>query len=507
MLICKLLKLKALLNFHFCAIERSFAQLAPTAYLCTVFRVKNEYKKAIQPRTMTQDVSALWNQCAAILRDNLTATVYKMWFASLQAVDYTDDVLVLRVKSQFVAEYIEENYIDLLSRVIWRVFGEKTRLEYRVLVDSTSGAVATYPSEQRTANPLSQQTSAAALNTQWDARLNTKENFSTFIKGESNKLAYAAGMAIAAEPGKTIFNPLFIYGGSGVGKTHLANAIGNEILTINPKARVLYVSANTFKLQYQEAAQKNCIPDFLAFYQQVDVLIIDDIQFFAGLKGTQDTFFHIFNYLHQSRKQLILTSDRSPLQLRDVEERLLTRFKWGLSVEIQRPEYDLRRNILLSRMHRDGLQLSDEVVEYIARHACDNIRDIEGVLASLMAYSTLMNRDVDLNLTQEVVARLVKVQPKEVMAEDVIGAVCEHLNLTEKAVLGQSRQREVVRARQLVMYLLKRLTTRSLSEIGAAVGHRSHATVIHTLNTVSDQLEYDRVLKHDVALLEEALTR
>ena len=450
---------------------------------------------------MVQDPNILWQQCAVILRDNLTPSVYNTWFASLEVVDYADDVLVLRVKSQFVAEYIEENYIDLLSRVIWRVFGENTRLEYRVLIDSTTGAAATYPSERKASSPVqsSMQTIPAEA---WDPQLNPMYTFRTFIAGETNKLARTAGIAIAKDPGKTVFNPIFIYGGSGVGKTHLANAIGNEIASTMNSQRVLYVSANTFKRQYQEAAQQNKIPAFLQFYMSVDVLIIDDIQFFSGLKGTQDTFFHIFNYLHQSRKQLILTSDRSPLQLRDVEERLLTRFKWGLPVEIQRPDYALRRDILTSKMHRDGLHIPDDVVDYIASNACENVRDIEGVLASLMAYSTLMDKDIDMELAQSVVGRLVEVQPKEVMMEDVIGAVCEHSGIPEKAVLGQSRQKDVVRARQLVMYLCKRLTSRSLSDIGNAVGHRSHATVIHTLNTITAQMEYDKVLRHDAEILE-----
>ena len=450
---------------------------------------------------MVQDPNILWQQCAVILRDNLTPSVYNTWFASLEVVDYADDVLVLRVKSQFVAEYIEENYIDLLSRVIWRVFGENTRLEYRVLIDSTTGAAATYPSERKAASPV--QSSMQAIPAEaWDPQLNPMYTFRTFIAGETNKLARTAGIAIAKDPGKTVFNPIFIYGGSGVGKTHLANAIGNEIASTMNSQRVLYVSANTFKLQYQEAAQQNKIPAFLQFYMSVDVLIIDDIQFFSGLKGTQDTFFHIFNYLHQSRKQLILTSDRSPLQLRDVEERLLTRFKWGLPVEIQRPDYALRRDILMSKMHRDGLLIPDDVVDYIASNACENVRDIEGVLASLMAYSTLLDKDIDMELAQSVVGRLVEVQPKEVIMEDVIGAVCEHSGIPEKAVLGQSRQKDVVRARQLVMYLCKRLTSRSLSDIGNAVGHRSHATVIHTLNTITAQMEYDKVLRHDAEILE-----
>jgi len=456
---------------------------------------------------MSQDANKLWNQCAEILRDNLTPTVYNTWFASLEVVEYQDDVLVLRVKSQFVAEYIEENYIDLLSRAIWRVFGEQTRLEYRVLIDSTTGAAATYPSERKAGSPLNQRNSLSPTEAPWDSQLNPQYTFSTFIGGETNKLARTAGTAIAKEPGKTVFNPIFIYGGSGVGKTHLANAIGNEIAARFAHERVLYVSANTFKLQYQEAAQQNRIPDFLRFYQNVDVLIIDDIQFFSGLKGTQDTFFHIFNYLHQSRKQLILTSDRSPLQLRDVEERLLTRFKWGLPVEIQRPDYRLRRDILVSKMHRDGLQIPDDVVDYISSNACENVRDIEGVLASLMAYSTLLNKDIDMELAQSVVGRLVNVQQKEVMVEDVVGAVCEHSGIPEKAVMGQSRQKDVVRARQLAMYLCKRLTSHSLADIGNAIGHRSHATVIHTLNTLSAQMAYDRVLKHDAELLESQLRR
>ncbi len=456
---------------------------------------------------MTNDFRILWQQCAVILRDNLTPTVYNTWFASLEAVSYADDVLVLRVKSQYVVEYIEENYIDLLSRVIWRVFGKDTRLEYRVLIDSTTGAAATYPSERRAVSPIAQSAPQSVANYQWDTHLNSTYTLSSFIQGESNRLARTAALAIAKEPGRTIFNPLFIYGGSGVGKTHLANAIGNEITTLMPSLRVLFISANTFKLQYQEATQQNKVPEFLMFYQGVDVLIIDDIQFFSGLKGTQDTFFHIFNYLHQSRKQLILTSDRSPLQLRDVEERLLTRFKWGLAVEIQRPDFALRKDILINKVHRDGLQLSDEVIDYIARNACDNIRDIEGVLASLMVYSTLMNQEVDLHLAQKVVERLVDVQPQEVRTEDVIGAVCEHVGLPEKAVLGQSRQKDVVRARQMVVYLLKRLTNHSLTDIGSAVGNRSHATVIHTLNTISAQLTYDNVLKHDIELLERTLEK
>lgn len=448
---------------------------------------------------MQVEPKILWEQCAQILRDNLTPTVYNTWFAPIEMVEFTDGVLVLRVKSQFVAEYIEENYIDLLGKAIIRVFGKGTKLEYRVLMDSTTGRVTTMPSENtsRDVNIIQGQSNTES----WNTQLNEIYTFSNFVQGETNKLARTAGVAIAKSPGRTIFNPLFIYGGSGVGKTHLATAIGNQIARTIPNCKVLYVSANTFKLQYQNACATNKIPDFLLFYQSVDVLIVDDIQYFSGLKSTQDTFFHIFNYLHQSQKQLILTSDRSPLQLQDVEERLLTRFKWGLSVEIQRPDFNLRRAILLDKMHRDGIELSDEIVDYIATNACQNIRDIEGILASLMAYSTLMDCDVDLQMVQSIVSRLVTVVPREIVLADVLGVVSEHSQISEKILLSKSRQKEVTKARQIAMYLAKELTDRSLQEIGNQFGRRSHSTVLHAVESVKNQMTYDRVLNHDIQLL------
>ena len=263
------------------------------------------------PQTLLQQ----WAQCQTILADNMTSSAYQTWFAPIVPLQFAEGVLVLQVKSQFVAEYIEENYIPLLSSAIYRVFGQGTRLEYRVLIDSASGATTNLPSSgtsiQNNANRNVKQ--------DFESQLNGLYTFDTFIAGLPNKLARTAGLAIAKQPGYTAFNPLFIYGGSGVGKTHLANAIGHQVQALFPKARVLYVSANTFKLQYQDATKCNRIPDFLNFYQSVDVLIVDDIQYFAGLKGTQDTFFHIFNYLQQSRKQLILTSDRPPVELKDIE--------------------------------------------------------------------------------------------------------------------------------------------------------------------------------------------
>lgn len=454
---------------------------------------------------MTQTLQQQWAQCQTILADNLTATAYQTWFAPVVPLQYAEGVLVLQVKSQFVAEYIEENYIPLLSSAIIRVFGAGTRLEYRVLIDASSGAGTKYPSA---GSPAKTQWTAA--NTQQAVnndlpKLNELYTFDSFIPGEPNKLARTAGLAVAKQPGFTAFNPLFIYGGSGVGKTHLACAIGHEAQALNPQARVLYVSANTFKLQFQDARNMNRIPDFLNFYQSVDVLIVDDIQYFAGLKGTQDTFFHIFNYLQQSRKQLILTCDRPPVELKDIEERLLTRFKWGLAAEISRPDYDLRRNILISKMRRDGIVLSDEIVEFIAMNVRDSVRDLEGILASLLAHSTLTDKEIDLELTEHVVSHVVALQPQTTTVEDVINAVSQHYNLPPKALLAQNRSKEISLARHVAVYLCKQLTDRSLTEIGYRMGRRTHATVLHSIAYVRDMMEEDAVLRQHVAQLQSAL--
>lgn len=457
-----------------------------------------------------QNLQQQWAQCQTFLADNLTTSAYQTWFAPIVPLQFAQGVLVLQVKSQFVAEYIEENYIPLLSAAIIRVFGQGTRLEYRVLIDSTSGAGTMLPSKQQSA-PIGANASVVGMpNPQaanaLDPQLNTRYTFDSFIAGGPNKLARAAGVAVSKQPGYTAFNPLFIYGGSGVGKTHLANAIGNYARALNPQLRVLYVSANTFKLQFQDAHNANRIPDFLNFYQSVDLLIVDDIQYFAGLKGTQDTFFHIFNYLQQSRKQLILTSDRPPIELKDIEERLLTRFKWGLAAEITRPDYALRKAILLSKMHQSGVNLSDDVVDFIAQNVRDSVRDLEGILASLLAHSTLTEHEIDLKLAEQVVSRVVTIQPQQTTISDVIGAVAEHYNISEKAIMAQTRSREITQARHVAVYLCKQLTQSSLSEIGYQMGRRTHATILHSIAYVRDQLEFDPVMRQHIKQLQSALT-
>ena len=456
---------------------------------------------------MQQDFNILWSQCQQILRDNLSQSAYQTWFAPVSALQYENNVLILQVKSQFIVEYIEENYLDLLSRVLRKVFGPSIQLEYRIMVAGSSIDV---PSEPLREPHIRSRAESFAVEKErvntWESQLNPQYTFDNFIKGEPNKLARAAAVEIAKNPGKTIFNPLFLFGGSGVGKTHLAYAIGNEVCRLNPDARVLYVTANMFKLQFQDAVNRNQVPDFLMFYQSVDVLIVDDIQYFSDLKGTQDTFFQIFNYLQQSHKQLILTSDRSPMELRGIQDRLLSRFKWGLAAEITRPDYPLRRDILQYHIKRDGIKLSEDIIEYIASNVSDNVRDLEGVLASLLAYSTLTDSPVNLALAETVVGRLVELHPKTYLPADIISAVCHCLKMPETVITARTRQREAVKARNIVMYLVKKFTDCSLAEIGKYV-HRDHATVAHSLNMMDDQMSYDAVLRQEVATIERHLGR
>ena len=455
---------------------------------------------------MQENINILWAECQQILKDNLSQSAYQTWFAPIEPIQWEDNMLVLQVRSQFIVDYIEDNYLDILSRVLRKVFGAQVQLEYRILMAGSSIDIPSDSTKLSMSKPMPMSQSTVEIAADWDSHLNPQYTFDNFIKGEPNKLARAVAVEIAKSPGKTIFNPWFLYGGSGVGKTHLAYAIGNEVCRLNSDARVLYVAANTFKLQFQDAVNHNRVPDFLMFYQSVDVLIVDDIQYFADLKGTQDSFFQIFNHLQQSHKQLILTSDRSPLELRGVQDRLLSRFKWGLAAEITRPDYQLRHDILMYRIRKDGIKLSDEIITYVATHVTDNVRDLEGVLASLLAYSTLTDSPIDMALTQTVVGRLVALRPQSFDTKDIVSRVCQHMNVTEKVITARTRQREAVRARNIVMYLIKKYTDSSLAQIGAVV-HRDHATVAHSLNTMDDLMSYDAVLRQEVAAIERTLSR
>jgi chromosomal replication initiator protein len=321
-------------------------------------------------------------------------------------------------------------------------------------------------------------------------------------------LSRSVAEAVASNPGGTAFNPLFIHGASGVGKTHLASAIGTRIKEKFPEKRVLYVSAHLFQIQYTDSVRNNTTNDFIKFYQTIDVLIIDDIQEFVGVTRTQNTFFHIFNHLHQNGKQLILTSDRAPVMLQGMEDRLLTRFKWGLVAELDKPDMELRKNIMRNKIRRDGLNIPESVISYIAENVNESVRELEGIINSLLAQSIIFKRDVDLEMAQRVVRKTVRcTESKPVTIDDIITKVCAHYQIEEAAIHTKTRKREVVQVRQLAMYLAKKYTDASSSKIGQYIGKKDHATVLHACKMVKDQVEVDKAFKAELEEIEVSLRK
>lgn len=457
--------------------------------------------------TETQ-LTELWGKCLDIIRDNLPSeTAFNTWFASTRPASYAGNVLTIYVPSQFVYEYIEEHYVNLLSAAIYRIFGNDTQLNYRVLVvadekepgmieqpATPKRTVKIQPTEQKSGNKTPGNITVPAQDL--DPMLRSNYSFDNFIEGLSNKLPRAAAESIAQKPGKTVFNPLFLYGASGVGKTHLANAIGLKVKELYPEKRVLYVSAHLFKVQYTDSVRKNTLNDFINFYQSIDVLIIDDIQEFVGVEKTQNTFFHIFNHLHQNGKQLIMTCDRPPVMLQGIEERLITRFKWGLTAEIERPNLDLRRNILADKVRREGISVTPNVLEYIAENVTDSVRELEGILISLMAHSTIYGRDIDLAMAERVISKAVRVNEKEITVEDIVHSTCEYYHIKDESIYSSSRKRDIVLARQIAMYLThKHLPNLSLARIGQQIGSKDHSTVLHACRTIEEQLEVDKAIE------------
>ena len=335
-----------------------------------------------------------------------------------------------------------------------------------------------------------------------DPHLNPNYNFENFIKGVSNEFSRTVGETVAKNPAKT-FNPLFLYGPSGVGKTHLTNAIGTRIKELYPEKRVLYISAHLFQVQYTDSIRTNHFNDFINFYQTIDVLIIDDIQEFAGVTKTQNTFFHIFNHLHQNGKQLILTSDRAPVMLQGMEERLLTRFKWGLVAELEKPDKELRKNILRNKIHRDGLNIPENVINYIAENVDESVRELEGIVNSLLAQSILFKRDIDMDLAERIIRKAVRIiENKPITIEEIITKVCEHYRMDESVLHTKSRKREIVQVRQVAMYLAKKHTDTSTSKIGYLIGKRDPATVIHACKIMKDLVEVDKDMKAEIEEIE-----
>lgn len=447
-----------------------------------------------------------------VIKDNISEAAYSTWFEPIVPLKYENGEFVLQVPSMFFYEYIEEKFAELLRVTLYREVGEGTKLLYRIMVDKA--ATTTIPAEDKTvvAERVPDKIVKSGINPfepvvqqDIDPQLNAAYNFNTFIEGTSNKLARAAGISIANEPGKTIFNPLFLFGKSGVGKTHLVNAIGMMTKQLYPEKRVLYVSANLFQIQYTDAVRRNETNDFLNFYSNIDVLILDDIHEFMDKQGTQKTFFHIFNHLHQNGKQIIMTCDRAPGSLEGMEERLLTRFQWGLSAEIEMPDFELRKAILKSKIYKDGLEISEEVIDYIAANVTDSVRNLEGVLVSLLAHATLTDEDIDLALAEKVVGKVVAATPNVISVEKIRDMVCDYFALPLDAVMSKTRKREIATARQVAMYLSKQYTKSSLSVIGKLIGGRDHATVLHACSVVNDLMDTDKNFRMSVKELEQRL--
>ena len=459
---------------------------------------------------------ALWNRCLQVIRDNVPEMTFKTWFEPIVPLKYEDKSLTIGVPSPFFYEFLEEKFSDLLRVALHKEIGKDTQLMYSVLTDRTHQiSVIQESSKKSPAIPAPTSISGAnkapnpiqaPMPQDLDPHLNPNYNFENFILGSSNEFSRTVGETIAKNPAKT-FNPLFLYGPSGVGKTHLTNAIGTRIKELYPEKRVLYVSAHLFQVQYTDSIRTNHFNDFISFYQTIDVLIIDDIQEFAGVTKTQNTFFHIFNHLHQNGKQLILTSDRAPIMLQSMEERLLTRFKWGLVAELEKPDKELRKNILRNRIRRDGLNIPDNVIEYIAENVNESVRELEGIINSLLAQSILFKRDIDLSLAERIVRKAVRIENKPITIEEIISKVCEHYKMNESALHTKSRKREIVQVRQVAMYLAKKHTDVSASKIGHLIGNRDHATVLHACKTVKDRVGVDKAIKADIEEIESALKR
>lgn len=456
---------------------------------------------------------ALWKQALLLIKENVTEQQFKTWFKPIVFESYTEETktLLLQVPSPFVYEYLEENYIDLLSKVLTRVYGDGIRLTYRVVTDKThhlaqdlqADPVENIAPAKPTNRANQSPTVLDAVNKQeLDSQLDPHKSFSTFIEGDSNKLPRSIGLSIAEHPNTTQFNPMFIYGPSGCGKTHLINAIGLRMKQLYPQKRVLYISARLFQVQYTDSVRQNSSNDFINFYQTIDVLIVDDIQEWMTSPKTQDTFFHIFNHLFRNGKRIILASDRPPVDLKGMNERLLTRFSCGLIAELEKPNVQLCIDILKNKIHHDGLQIPEDVILFIAQTANGSVRDLQGVVNSLLAYSVVYNSNIDLRLAERVIKRAVNIDDKPLTIDDIVETVCKHFNVSTAAINSKSRKREFVVVRQVSMYLAQKYTKMPTSRIGKLVGGRDHSTVIHSCSQVEARLQVDSAFSDEISSIE-----
>jgi len=475
---------------------------------------------------MSKDFNQVWENCLSVIKDNVSLQSYKTWFEPIAPIKLSNQVLTIQVPSQFFYEWLEEHYISLLKKTIKKELGNEGKLEYSIIMENNLHSPKPYTVKIPTTNRQALKNEPVSVpidvngekgiknpfiipglkKVNIDSQLNPNYSFDNFIEGDCNRLARSAGYAVAKNPGGTAFNPLLIYGGVGLGKTHLAHSIGIEIKNNHPNKTVLYVSSEKFTHQFIDAVRNNNQNDFIHFYQMMDVLIIDDVQFFSGKEKTQDVFFHIFNHLHQTGKQLILTSDKAPVELQGMEQRLLSRFKWGLSADLQNPGLETRIAILETKMYNEGLELPKEVVEYLAYSITTNIRELEGALISLLAQSSLNKKAITLELAKQMIDKFVKNTAREVSIDYIQKVVCDYFDLPIELLKSKTRKREVVQARQIAMFFAKKMTKSSLANIGMHCGGKDHATVLHACKTVNNLIDTDKRFRGYITDLEKKIS-
>ena len=436
------------------------------------------------------DAASIWKECLKSIKENVTLMTYNTWFLPIKPLELNGFTLKVQIPSQFFWEWIDEHYNTLINRTILDVIGPEAKLSYIIAEDKERK-----DNQERELPVIQLARDVPVQQPKHENYLNPRYTFDNFIKGEGNQLARAAAGAISENPGGTSFNPFFVYGGVGLGKTHLVQAIGNKILEAFPSKKIIYLSSDIFTVEFVEAIQSNTVNDFSNFYRSMDVLIIDDIQFLIGKEKTQDHFFHIFNTLHQSRKQIILSSDRAPKDLKGLDDRLISRFQWGLAADIQPPELEMRIAILKKKSEDYGMELSPDLLEYIANNITSNIRELEGCLIKLLANASLNSREINLDLARKTVKEIATDRKVNVTIETITNIVCEVLNIAENKIRDKTRKKEIVMARQIAMYLSKEMTKSSLKTIGLHFGGRDHSTVIHACTTIEDSMSKDQSLK------------
>ncbi|MFI3240465.1 MAG: chromosomal replication initiator protein DnaA [Bacteroidales bacterium] len=464
---------------------------------------------------MNNNHKILWDECLSIFRDILPQEQFDSWFKPIVSSSFENNKLVLCVPSQYFIEQIEGKYFNLLSSTIKRVYGSQINLTYTcnviknepnssITMESSNNSPVISNQQQNKQNAIQQSYSNPFVRPQVqdiDSQLNPKYTFRNYCGSASNQLALSIGQAIATDPNCKTFNPLLVFGNTGVGKTHLVQAIGIAIKENNPNSRVLYLTARVFESQYTTAVRNNRINDFINFYQSIDTLIIDDIQEFAGKQATQNTFYHIFNHLHQNQKQLILSSDTRPVDMDGFIPRLMSRFKWGITVELAQPDYTLRKNVLQKKASQDGLEIPTDVVDFIAEHVTDSVRELEGIILSLVARATFMNQEMTVDIARSVVSNAVKISKRKINFEQIVEHVAAYYNVDTDLIYSKSRKREISDARQVVMFMAKRLTKLPSTTIGLKLS-RNHATVLHAFKNIEERLSLEKTLQADLEKIE-----